>query len=393
MTENETGRIQGGINTAIEDLIHFLPLVSAVLWLFVGLGAFGRYGLTSPFVRALALFCGLVSAWALVDWYFLGLTGPTESDLAVLVSNIRASILVTASLVIFLASKWISWGHSRRDFLLALPVFVSLAAIWSGMTQAIEFLSWGPRIVTDPARYLLFILTPVSYFLAAAFLSLSLITGRHDLPSRLRRPTLLSIGALIVFVTLWLSTNVLTTITRGTGPPLFSSVLFIPALMGAIAFARRTPEEMGEIFRAVSDVERRVIGLYVFYRTGEPLVAVGTSRSLPIEAEQLEGILNIVGNFVETSMRRFRGYTTTSMNFDRLGILAVRGEFVIVAAVFEGPAYDALRSELRRSMQAFEAAHRLELATWEGASRIADGIADDLSALLRKPESRPPKAK
>jgi hypothetical protein len=92
-------------------------------------------------------------------------------------------------------------------------------------------------------------------------------------------------------------------------------------------------------------------------------------------------------------MRRFRGYTTTSMNFDRLGILAVRGEFVIVAAVFEGPAYDALRSELRRSMQAFEAAHRLELATWEGASRIADGIADDLSALLRKPESRPPKAK
>lgn len=393
--DNETKKVQGGIHAAIEDLVQYLPLVSAALWLLVGVGAFARYGLSSPFVRALALFCVLVSAWALVDWYFLTYTDagdplvPTPF-IPILVSNIRASILAVASLVILLASKWITRGHSRYDALLALPVLGSLAVIWTGMTTGAQQVAWGPQLVRDPIRYGLFVIQASAYFAAAIVFALSLAAGRHDVPPRLRRPALLSIGGLVLFVVLWLSTNVYTNLTQSPGQPLFSSVLFIPALMDVFAFAPRTPEEMGEIFRAVSRVERRVIGLYVFYRSGEPLVAVGASRSLPIEAEQLEGILNIVGNFVETSMRRFRGYTTTSMNFDRLGILAVRGEFVIVAAVFEGPAYDALRSELRRSMQSFETAHRAELETWEGASRIADAVADDLSALIRRPEVRPP---
>ena len=390
ITDGEAGNASGGINAWIDDLLLILPLVSAILWLVVGFGAFARYGLTSPFVRALAVFCVLVSAWALVDWYFQNYLDASDSFIPIVVSNVRASILAVASLVILLASKWITRGHSRYDALLALPALGSLAVIWSGMTTEVLPATWGPQLVRDPIRYGLFVIQASAYFAAAIILALSLTVGRQDVPSRLRRPALLSIGSLVLFVVLWLSTNVYTNLSQSPGQPLFSSVLFIPALMDVAAFARRTPEEMGEIFRAVSRVERRVIGLYVFYRSGEPLVAVGASRSLPIEAEQLEGILNIVGNFVETSMRRFRGYTTTSMNFDRLGILAVRGEFVIVAAVFEGPAYDALRSELRRSMQAFETAHRAELETWEGASRIADAVADDLSALIRRPEVRPP---
>jgi len=367
-------------------------LVSAVLWFSVAMGAFGRYGLTSPFVRALALFCSLVGAWSLLDWYFLSLMDANDQLAAIVVSNLRASILALSSLVVLLASKWITRGHSRYDWLLALPVAGSLAIVWSGMTVSTQLTSWGPQLLRDPIRYVVYVIQALVYFVAAITFALSVAVGRPDVPPRLSRPALLSIGGLVVFVVLWLSTNVYTNLTQASGQPLFSAVLFIPALMDVLAFARRTPEEMGELFRAVSKVERRALGLYVFYRTGEPLVAVGASRSLPIEAEQLEGVLSIVGDFVETSMRRFRRYAVTSMQFDRLGILAVRGEFVIVAAVFEGPAYDALRSELRRSMEAFEQSHRSELATWEGASRIADALADDLSALLTHPESKPRRA-
>jgi len=356
------------------------------------MGAFGRYGLTSPFVRALALFCSLVGAWSLLDWYFLSLMDANDQLAAIVVSNLRASILALSSLVVLLASKWITRGHSRYDWLLALPVAGSLAIVWSGMTVSTQLTSWGPQLLRDPIRYVVYVIQALVYFVAAITFALSVAVGRPDVPPRLSRPALLSIGGLVVFVVLWLSTNVYTNLTQASGQPLFSAVLFIPALMDVLAFARRTPEEMGELFRAVSKVERRALGLYVFYRTGEPLVAVGASRSLPIEAEQLEGVLSIVGDFVETSMRRFRRYAVTSMQFDRLGILAVRGEFVIVAAVFEGPAYDALRSELRRSMEAFEQSHRSELATWEGASRIADALADDLSALLARPESKPRRA-
>ena len=375
--------------STLDDLAHILPLVSAAVWIAIGIGAFGRYGLTSPFVRALALFCLLIGAWALVDWYFLNYV--FVGDLAILLSDVRASLLATASLVILWATKWISRGHSRYDALLAVPVLGSFALVWSGMTVDTASQGWGLQLLRDPVRYGLYVLQIAVYFAIASVLAVSLVRHRSDLPRRLKLPAFLSIGALLILVALWLLTNVYTNLRQSPGQPLFSAVLVVPGLLDAIAFGPRTAEEMGEIFRAVSDVERRVIGLYVFYRTGEPLVALGASRTLPIEAEQLEGILSVVGDFVETSMKKVRGYRVTSMQFDRLGILAVRGSFVIVAAIFEGPAYDALRSELRRSMQTFEEAHHAELGSLEGAARIADVVADDLSALLRRPGPRWPR--
>jgi len=52
----------------------------------------------------------------------------------------------------------------------------------------------------------------------------------------------------------------------------------------------------------------RAIAVYLFYRSGEPLVALASGGNLPIEAEMLEGLLSVVGNFVETSVRGARGY-------------------------------------------------------------------------------------
>lgn len=218
----------------------------------------------------------------------------------------------------------------------------------------------------SPLLYSVFVIQELAYYAVAVYLVLSLQRDRADLPSRLRRPALLSICSLVVFVALWLVTNVYISFSGASVPPLFSSVVFLPALMDAVAFAPRTREEMGEIFHAVSEVERRVLALYVFYRTGEPLVAVVSSRSLPIEAEQLEGILSLVGNFVERTVRKFRGYAVPSMTFDRLGIIALRGVFVIVGAGFEGAAYDALRSELLRELEAFEDRHAAELGPSKG---------------------------
>ncbi len=364
------------------DLVHMLPLVSAALWSFIAVGGFGRYGGTSPFVRALILFCALVSAGCLADWYFLTFVSAADSLAVILAAGTRTTFLAAASLVILLASKWIAWGHSRYDGLLLLPLAGAVFLVWDGMITSVTQAPWGPQIDRDPLRFGLFAAQELAYYLAAVYFSLSLVNRRWDLPPRLRRSALLSIWALVVFVALWLVTNFASTMFQLSLPPLFSSLLFIPALLDAIAFGRLTPEEMGDIFRAVSEINRRVLALYVFYRSGEPLATVGASQSLPMEAEQLESVLRVVGNFVETSMRNPRGYPVTSMQFDRLGMLAIRGNTLIVAAVYDGPAYDALRSELQRKMSIFEEAHEDELRTLDGASRIADVIADDLSALL-----------
>lgn len=376
----------------IDDVVwllpRVLPLVSAALWALIGFGASGRYGGTSPFVRALTLFGLLVSAACLVDWYMIVFVNAGDANLARIVIEVRTSLFAVASLVILLASKWISLGHSWYDPLFALPVVGSIGLIWAGMYVSVSPSSWGPQFGRNLLNYGLFVVQEVAYFITAAILALNLLVRRRDLPRRLRRPAYLSVGALLAFVALLLPTNVFTAFVQTGLPPLFTSVLSIPALMIALAYLGRTREEMGEIFRAVSEVEHRLLALYVFYRSGEPLVAVGSARSLPIDAEQLQGVLDLVGNFVETSMRKFRGYATTSMRFERMGILAVRGEFAIVAAVYEEAAYDALRSELQRSLETFEANHREELATLDGASRIADVVADDLFRLLKSPSPR-----
>src|SRR2546430_2255836 len=76
----------------------------------------------------------------------------------------------------------------------------------------------------------------------------------------------------------------------------------------------------------------RAIAVYLFYRSGEPLVALAAGRDLPIEAETLEGLLSVGGNFVETSVRGSRGYATTAMRYDEFGIVAARGGIVIRGA-------------------------------------------------------------
>lgn len=132
----------------------------------------------------------------------------------------------------------------------------------------------------------------------------------------------------------------------------------------------------------------RAIAVYLFYRSGEPLVALAAGRNLPIEAETLEGLLSVVGNFVETSVPGSRGYAVTAMKYDELGIVAVRGEFVIGAALYDGPSYEALKGDLLRTLRDLEDRHWRNLSSWEDATKIAESAADELSKLLRTPGKR-----
>lgn len=135
--------------------------------------------------------------------------------------------------------------------------------------------------------------------------------------------------------------------------------------------------------RKASQKGGQAIAAYLFYRTGEPLVAIASGRNLPIEAETLEGLLSVVGNFVETSVRGSRGYAVTAMKYDQFGIVAVRGEFVIGAALYDGPEYEHLKGDLLRAVRELEEAHWRNLGSWESATRMAEAASDAMSKLLR----------
>src|SRR5947208_14327354 len=85
----------------------------------------------------------------------------------------------------------------------------------------------------------------------------------------------------------------------------------------------------------------RAIAVYLFYRSGEPLVGLAAGRDLPIEAETLEGLLCVAGNFVERSVRGSSAYATATMRYDAEAVVAVRDDFVVGQQVCDAAAPDA----------------------------------------------------
>src|SRR2546425_644678 len=199
-----------------------------------------------------------------------------------------------------------------------------------------------------------------------------------------------TLGILLVAVALSLSANIDETLTSTFDELWSASFLIVPAALILAAILPLSRDDWNRAFRGASAIQERVTAIYMFYRTGEPLVALASSRNLPIGAEQLEGLLAVVGNFVETSVPLSAGYAVTAMRYEGLGIVAVRGEFVIVAAVYDGPAHDALRGELTRALKTFEERSRRQLGTWEDATSITEEAANELSNFLEHPERTVP---
>jgi hypothetical protein len=140
--------------------------------------------------------------------------------------------------------------------------------------------------------------------------------------------------------------------------------------------------------RKGAEKARRAIAAYLFYRSGEPLVALASGRKLPIEAETLHDLLSVVGNFVETSVAGSRGYAATAMKYEGLGIVAVRGEFVIGAALTEGSESEDLKKDLLRTVRDFEERNWRNLSSWVDATKAAENASDEMSKLLQAPPPR-----
>ena len=357
------------------DALGIVAVASAIGWWAVGIVSAVRSRVASPFERALATASFLIGALAFVTPYAsVSVDGP--------LSDLRLTFIALATLLVLLATKWISRGHSRYDALLVVPVIASLALVWDGFVPNGFDAEWP--------SYVFWALQQIPYLAAAIVLWGTLYRGRGDLATRLHQRLFWTVGVIVLILAIGLGTNIAGRFVLTTGDPWLASFLLIPAAIALIAIVPLTREDWGEMLRVVSAIQERVTAVYMFYRTGEPLVALASNRNLPIEAEQLEAVLSVVGNFVETSVPSSRGYAVTAMRYEGLGLVAVRGEFVIIAAVYDGPAYDALRSELTRTLKVFEERSWKELRTWEDATKVAETAANELSNLLHRPERTAP---
>ncbi len=346
------------------DAPRIVSLGSGIAWWAVGFVPVIRTRLAARFERGLAATAFFLGGWAFLEAVYPVLSG-APPDLVLI--GLRLTFITFGTLAVLLTVKWVARGPSRYDPLLVLPVIGSLGLAWTELPARAGSPSWG---------YGLWAAQQIAYVAASIVLTASSVRGRADPTAAFRWRSIGTLGILFAAVTLSLSANIYETLTSSFDELWSASFLLLPAVLVLAAILPLSVDDWNRAFRGASAIQERVTAIYMFYRTGEPLVALASSRNLPIGAEQLEGLLAVVGNFVETSVPLSRGYAVTAMRYEGLGIVAVRGEFVIVAAVYDGPAYDALRGELTRALRAFEERSWRQLGTWEDATSVAEVAAN-----------------
>lgn len=372
--------------------LQVLPLLSAGAWFALAGIRIRRARMASPFEIALTTFPAFLGAWIVLDWARFGLLIGQPEAVVAAVSVAGLGLISAAVLALALSAKWVLLGHSRLDPLLAVPSVAGLVPIPFAGIAGVELVSWGVAIDLEPSWFVPWAVVQLAYTLAAVVLFAGLSRRVRGIDAKVRRVFLgIAVGFFALLV-IGILAAVSVLLTGPHGYPWYSSAMIVPAGILLAVFGRQSAESLAAVFRAVSRVEERVVAVQAFYRDGQPLVNLSSKRLGEIEAGNLQGILRTIEAFVETSLPFSRGYAVTGVRFEGQGVLAVRGQYVITVAVYDGPAYDAVRSELVRAVREIEDEHWQELGSWEGAARLAEAMAGKLSTVFGSPESRAPEA-
>src|SRR2546428_11031957 len=121
-------------------------------------------------------------------------------------------------------------------------------------------------------------------------LSASLYRGRTDPSAGFGRRALWTVAILVVGVAVSLSANLYATLTSTIDELWASSSLIMAAVLVLVVILPLSGDDLNKAFRGASAIQERVTAIYIFYRTGEPLVALAASRNLPHGAGQLQDL-------------------------------------------------------------------------------------------------------
>src|SRR5437016_13038824 len=147
--------------------------------------------------------------------------------------------------------------------------------------------------------------------------------------------------------------------------------LLIPAAtLLALPFARSRGEE------------KNVRAVYLFHRSGDPLVAVASDSVLPFESKHLEPLLGAVRDFVDSPEPAGHGIQPTTRRFGEEGVVGVRGQFVSACVVFPGRGDGSIRRDLVRFVRDMEERNEDRLGSWEEATSLAGEASLAMTGLM-----------
>ena len=128
--------------------------------------------------------------------------------------------------------------------------------------------------------------------------------------------------------------------------------------------------------------EKNVRAVYLFHRSGDPLVAVASAAVPPFESTQLEPVLGAVRDFIESPEPAGRGIQQTTRRFGEEGVVGVRGQFVSACVVFRGRGEGIIRRDLVRFVRDFEERNESHLGSWEEATSLAGEASLAMTGLM-----------
>ena len=128
--------------------------------------------------------------------------------------------------------------------------------------------------------------------------------------------------------------------------------------------------------------EKNVRAVYLFHRSGDPLVTVASDDVLPFESKHLEPLLGAVRDFVDSPEPAGHGIQQTTRRFGEEGVVGVRGQFVSACVVFHGRGDGNIRRDLVRFVREFEERNENRLGSWEEATTLAGEASLALTSLM-----------
>jgi hypothetical protein len=138
--------------------------------------------------------------------------------------------------------------------------------------------------------------------------------------------------------------------------------------------------------------ELSVRAMYLFHRSGDPIVTLASEEVSPLASDLLEPVLGAVRDFVGGEDQSGRRMAQTSQRFGEEGVVGVRGQYVSACAVIHGRGDGVIRRDLVRFIQDFEDRNRDRLGTWEDATRLVGEASEEMVALMESRGSAEPAA-
>jgi hypothetical protein len=126
------------------------------------------------------------------------------------------------------------------------------------------------------------------------------------------------------------------------------------------------------------------VGMYLFDVAGTEPYAQASGATLPIETDQVEGILSAIGGFRAEAVGSRAGEVIARAKYDGYDILGIRGERCLMAAVSPEPIEEPLLRELHHALISLERRWSRGLAMPGKADNMKDARAGFLSRLFRR---------